>query len=61
MAMHSHSFMYHLFLGSNTDHVLHKTKIPLHVDRKYEVELENKILVPLDYTDVNVDLIKTVD
>ena len=61
MAAHTHSFMYRIFLGSNTDHVLHETKIPVHVYKKSEVELENKILVPLDYTAVNLELIKTAD
>ena len=51
--------MYRLFLGSYTYYVLLETKITLHVYKKIEVWLENKILVPLDCTDVNLDLIKT--
>ena len=60
MATQNHSFMYSLFLVSNTDHVLHDNKIPLHAYKNNEVELENLILQPLDYTYVNLDLIKTV-
>jgi hypothetical protein len=40
---------------------LHETKIPVHIYNKTEVELENKILDSLDYTDVILYLIKNAD
>jgi nucleotide-binding universal stress UspA family protein len=61
MAAHTHSFMHRLFLGSNTDHVLHEAKIPVYVYKCTDAVLEDIILVPLDYTDVNLELIKRAD
>jgi nucleotide-binding universal stress UspA family protein len=61
MAAHTHSILHRLFLGSNTDHVLHAAKTPVYVYKRTELELENKFLVPLDYTDVNLELIKKAD
>ena len=61
MEAHTHSFMYRLILGCNTDHLLYETKIPVHIYKKTEVELENKFLYPHDYTDVILYLIETAD
>ncbi|MBC8259718.1 MAG: universal stress protein [SAR324 cluster bacterium] len=61
MAAHSYTILQRLFLGSNTDHVLHKTKVPLHVYKKVDSELSNVILVPLDYTDINTELVHVAD
>ncbi|MBF0277091.1 MAG: universal stress protein [SAR324 cluster bacterium] len=61
MAAHSHTLLGRLFLGSNTDYVIHHCGGPVYVYRKPLPELENKIIVPIDYTEVNKNVIELAD
>ena len=53
MAAHDHTVLERLFLGSNTDHILHHGHTPVMVYKGLSEEMENKILVPIDYTDIS--------
>lgn len=59
MGAHSHTMLGRLFLGSNTDYVLHHTNCPVYVHKK--AEDNNKIIVPLDYTDASRTLVHIAD
>ena len=45
MAAHDHTVLERLFLGSNTDHILHHGHTPVMVYKGLSEEMENKILV----------------
>ena len=47
MAAHDHTVLERLFLGSNTDHILHHGHTPVMVYKGLSEEMENKILVPM--------------
>lgn len=53
MGGHSHSTVGRLFLGSNTDHVVHKSKCPVYVYKQQKIFFEKNIIVPLDFTEIN--------
>ncbi len=61
MAAHDHTVLERLFLGSNTDHILHHGHTPVMVYKGLSEEMENKILVPIDYTDISRELLQKAD
>lgn len=61
MAAHSHTLLGRLFLGSNTDFVLHHCNCPVYVHKLNTIGFENKIIVPVDYTEVNKTVINRAD
>lgn len=61
MAAHSHTTMGRLFLGSNTDYVLHHCNCSVYVHKQHATEFTNKIIVPIDYSDINKPVIEYAD
>ena len=61
MAAYDHTALERLFLGSNTDHILHHGHTPVMVYKGLSEEMENKILVPIDYTDISRELLQKAD
>ena len=61
MAAHDHTVLERLFLGSNTDHILHHGHTPVMVYKGLSEEMENKILVPIGYTDISRELLQKAD
>jgi len=61
MAAHSHRMMSRLFLGSNTDFVVQNASCPVFVHKRSTQVLSNCMIVPLDYSDINSDLVKFAD
>ncbi len=57
MAAHEHTILGRMFMGSNTDYVLHHSTCPVYV-HKENSNWENKIIVPVDYTEVNKSVIQ---
>ena len=58
MAPHDHTVLERLFLGSNSDHILHHGHTPVMVYKGLSEEMENKILVPIDYIDISRELLQ---
>ncbi len=58
---HDHSLLGRLFLGSNTDYIVHHATCPVYVYKQHPTPLENKIIVPLDYTGINQPVIHFAD
>ena len=58
MAAHSHTMLDRLFLGSNTDYVVHHVHCPVFVHKKIKQPAENIIIVPLDFSDANVPVVE---
>ncbi|MBF0278829.1 MAG: universal stress protein [SAR324 cluster bacterium] len=61
MGAHRHTMMGRLFLGSNTKYVLHHCRAPVYVHKQQKLFLDNKIVVPIDYTEVNKPVIQIAD
>lgn len=61
MGAHDHTMLDRLFLGSNTDYVIHKCSCPVYVHKRYEGEFTDKIIVPIDYSAVNKTVIALAD
>lgn len=61
MAAHSHTLLGRIFLGSNTDFVLHHCKCPVYVHKQETKSLDKTIIVPVDRTPINVPVIKLAD
>ena len=59
MAAHSHTMLGRLFMGSNTDYVVHHIHCPLYVFKKPEKKTAKIILVPLDFSKANHMLVET--
>ncbi|MBF0280181.1 MAG: universal stress protein [SAR324 cluster bacterium] len=61
MAAHSHTLLGRIFLGSNTDYVLHHCDCPVFVHKQNPMGFANKIIVPVDYSEVNKAVIRIAD
>ncbi|MBF0238813.1 MAG: universal stress protein [SAR324 cluster bacterium] len=61
MAAHSHALRDRLFLGSNTDHVLHHATCPVFVYKKNGHVFSENIIVPVDYHEINAQVIHFAD
>ena len=61
MTAYDHTVLERLFLGSNTDHILHHGHTPVMVYKGLSEEMKNKILVPIDYTDISRELLQKAD
>lgn len=61
MAAHSHTILARLFLGSNTDYVVHHSSCPVFVYRRLDQQEKTSIIVPLDYSGINLEVIKFAD
>jgi nucleotide-binding universal stress UspA family protein len=61
MAAHSHTILARLFLGSNTDYVVHHSTCPVFVYRRKDQQEKTSIIVPLDYSGINIEVIKFAD
>lgn len=53
MAAHSHTMLGRLFMGSNTDYVVHHVHFPIYVHRQTKSDLVKIVLVPLDFSEAN--------
>ncbi len=53
MAAHSHTLLGRLFMGSNTDYVVHHVHCPLYISKKTSASNNKIILVPLDFSESN--------
>lgn len=53
MAAHSHTLLGRLFMGSNTDYVVHHVHCPLYISKKTSSSNNKIILVPLDFSESN--------
>ncbi len=60
MAAHSHTMMGRLFLGSNTDMVLHQSSSPVFVFKQTERDPQ-QIIVPLDFSSISEQLLRKAD
>ncbi len=58
MAAHDHTVLERLFLGSNTDHILHHGHTGVMVYKGLSEQLQKKILVPIDYTEISKELLQ---
>ena len=58
---HAHTAFKRVFLGSNTRHILNNSKGPVYIYRKPEKNLNNIVIVPLDYSETNKALIKSAE
>ncbi len=61
MAAHSHTLLGRLFLGSNTDYVLHHVQVPVYVYRQLKDHAENRLVVPVDLSEASKELLKQAD
>lgn len=61
MAAHSHTLLGRLFLGSNTDYVLHHIHVPVYVYRQSKENAENRLVVPVDLSDASKTLLQQAD
>lgn len=61
MPSHSHTLLSRIFLGSNTDYVVHHSTSPIYVYKKTAQTWNNIIIVPLDFTEVNRDVATMAD
>lgn len=61
MAAHSHTLLGRIFLGGNTDYVMHHSNCPLYIFRKEMNPTQNRIIVPLDYSEVNIKVAEFAD
>lgn len=61
MGAHSHFTLGRMFLGSNTDYVIHHVESPIYVHKISQQTLPQKILVPIDYTPINKTIVKMAD
>jgi nucleotide-binding universal stress UspA family protein len=60
IAAHEHTFIGRLFVGSTSNYVAHHAPCPVLVVRREDSEL-NGIIVPVDFTDINHEVIKDAD
>ena len=58
MAAHDHTVLERLFLGSNTDHILHHGHTEVMVYKGLSEQLQKKILVPIDFTEISKELLQ---
>ena len=61
MGAHQHTRLGRLFLGSNTKYVLHHCESPVYIHKQQKLFFENKIVVPIDYSDVNKPVVRLAD
>ncbi len=61
MGSHDQSSFERLFLGSTADYVLHHVNIPVFLYKGTYHELENEILVPIDFSEPNVEIVFKAD
>lgn len=53
LSAHSHTMLGRLFLGSNTDYVMHHVHCPIYIFKKTSLQTNKIILVPLDFSEAN--------
>ncbi|MGK5094267.1 universal stress protein [Deltaproteobacteria bacterium TL4] len=61
MAAHSHTILERMFLGSNTDQILHQSQCPVFVFKDPDSKLKNKIILPIDNNEVDQYVIQKAD
>ncbi|MBF0238606.1 MAG: universal stress protein [SAR324 cluster bacterium] len=61
MASHSHTLIGRLLLGSNTDYLLHHAPCPVLVYKKFTSSVQNRILVPVDYSTSSICVIHSAE
>ena len=61
MEAHTKGLLERLLLGSNTDYVLRHAPCPLYVQKRTFSSLENKAIIPIDYTRINKPVIESTD
>ncbi|MDH5561020.1 MAG: universal stress protein [Deltaproteobacteria bacterium] len=61
MAAHDHTIVGRMLLGSNTDYIVHHATCPVYVYKLAKKKLNNIILLPLDFSDINLKVIKMAD
>ena len=58
MAAYDHTVLEWLFLGSNTDRILHHGHTEVMVYKGLYEQLQKKILVPIDFTEISKELLQ---
>ncbi|MBF0280761.1 MAG: universal stress protein [SAR324 cluster bacterium] len=61
MAAHEHTMWGRLFLGSNSDYVLQHCRCPVYIFKNNMTLDRSKIVVPVDYTPINIKAIQIAD
>ena len=61
MAAHNHTAIERVLTGSNTNYAMHHAQCSLYIHRESEHVFSNKILVPLDYSELNKSLVRKAD
>ena len=62
MAAHMHTMLGRVFLGSNTDHVLHEGQTTMFVNKQPQKSMnEKRAVVPIDYSPVSNEVIRKAD
>ena len=62
MAAHTHTMLGRVFLGSNTDHVLHEGHTTMYVYKQPQKSMNQKrAVVPIDYSPVSNEVIRKAD
>ncbi len=62
MAAHTHTMLGRVFLGSNTDHVLHEGQTTMFVHKQPQKSMnEKRAVVPIDYSPVSNQVIRKAD
>ena len=62
MAAHTHTMLGRVFLGSNTDHVLHEGQTTMFVYKQPQKSMnEKRAVVPIDYSPVSNEVIRKAD
>ncbi|MBF0279702.1 MAG: universal stress protein [SAR324 cluster bacterium] len=61
MGAHRHTMLGRMFLGSNTKYVIHHCACPVYVYKQQKLFFENKIIVPIDYSEVNKPVVQLAD
>ena len=58
MAAHDHTVLERFFWGSNTDHILHHGHTEVMIYKGLSEQLQKKILVPIDYTEISKEFLQ---
>lgn len=61
MAAHSHTILGRIFMGSNTDYVVHHSTCPIYIYKESEKKFSNVIIVPVDFSEINKPIISMAD
>ncbi|MCP4752862.1 MAG: universal stress protein [Proteobacteria bacterium] len=61
MPAHSHTLLKRILLGSNADYITNNSRGPVYIYRKPSKRMNNSVVVPLDYSEINKSLVSQAD